>query len=260
MFEEINVEYVILIALLIILGFYIYKERNVVEGADDTLEKDPQYKELQKKLKEMTKKCAEQKKKVKPELMDAFYMAMLSNEECQSFNPVYLTDEMYEGLETILLDGYNEAGDALVGKIAMITAPTKEPSIWSGYFGAKSPEAEMQSVKLQLDLLLTVRKACLESLQYLQEGDTVDADGIHSIYETVGAKKSSGPTASSSSGLQSASAFKSSSASAKTSEEKKKAAAKEAQEKAKAKAKAAAAKAKAKAEAAKAKAKLKSMF
>ena len=68
MFEEINVEYVILIALLIILGFYIYKERNVVEGVDDTLEKDPQYKELKKKLKEMTKNCAEQKKKGKPSL------------------------------------------------------------------------------------------------------------------------------------------------------------------------------------------------
>lgn len=253
MFGEINVEYVILIALLIILGFYIYKERNVVEGADDTLEKDPQYKELQKKLKEMTKNCAEQKKKVKPALMDAFYMAMSANSECQSFNPVYLTDEMYEGLETLLLHAYNEAGDALVGKIAMITAPTKEPSIWSGYFGAKSPEAEMQSVKLQLDLLLTVRKACLESLQYLQEGDTVDADGLHSVYESDPVGKSSTKTG--------GSAFKSFGSSKDgVVQNKSKAKQKAAEEKAKAKQKEAEAKAKAKQKAAEAKAKLKSIF
>jgi len=254
MFGEINVEYVILIALLIILGFYIYKERDVVEGLDS--KKDPQIKEFKEKFDKEHKSCPKQHKKLFQEIQNAVetYIEWYGEGECQSIDPLTLTDEMYDSTETIILHAYNTAGELLAGRVIYdFIVGLRNSNIYNGFQGAKSPQDSMKSAVLEIESLLMLRKASLEALKYLQEGDSVDADGLHSIYD----KDPSRAPSSSSSTSKGGSAFKSFGSSKSGAG---KAKAKEAKAKEKAKEKEAQSKAKAKAEAAKTKAKLKHMF
>ena len=233
MFEDINIEYIILLVLVGGLTYYIYKEGSVMEGLttkkdkkkskkDDSKKpkKDPQLKDYGKDLKERSAACKDSFKAHVVEFLDEVG-GIFSNMEgdnydkknvqlaCYMLDPAIMDDEMYDGTIKSINTVYNTACKAILLYqldvtwllIQMATSKKTVPSPWNGYSGSKTSQNDLIHFNQTLEALFNIKKLCSESMAYLKEGDTLDAHQMHTFSMNADSTKGSASTTSTSSGI-----------------------------------------------------------
>lgn len=240
MFEDINIEYVILFVMVGGLTYYIYKEGSVMEGltsnkdkkkskdASKKPKKDPQLKDYQKDLEERSAACKDSFKTHVSEVMEevgGIFSNMISDNydrknlrlACYMLDPAIMDDEMYDGTIKSINTVYNTACKAILLYqldvtyllIQMAASKKTVPSPWNGYSGSKTSQNDLIHFNQTLEALFNIKKLCSESMAYIKEGDTLDAHQMHTFSMNADSTKGSASSTSTSSGITNKPATKS---------------------------------------------------